>query len=124
MDRHLGPSQEVLFPFGFAQPITKLMLRLKQHKVYSRARGCRSGNLLHKSASHQGVINARGRNRCWFSGNRQGSSWNWDATSFSFFCSPVLPVMATGRVALTMLVHYSEQIMRLKVYGKSGLLPF
>ena len=41
----------VLFLFEFAQPVTQLMLRLEQHKIYSMAKDWRSGNLVSKSIS-------------------------------------------------------------------------
>ena len=65
VDPHLGPSlaktpalttRKVLFPFRFIRSQTKLKLSLKQHKLYSKARGGgkkreRSENIIHISTS-------------------------------------------------------------------------
>ena len=53
----LGPrpfvsAREVLLPVGISQPITKPMLRLKQHRLYSMAKEWRRGSLVCKSKLH------------------------------------------------------------------------
>ena len=52
--RPLILAEEVAFPqliTKFPQPITKLMVRLEQHKFYSATKEWRSESLVHKSTS-------------------------------------------------------------------------
>ena len=49
--RPLFLAEEVAFPLRFPQPITKLMVRMEQHKFYSMTKEWRSESLVHKSTS-------------------------------------------------------------------------
>ena len=49
--RPLFLAEEVAFPLRFQKPITKLMVRLGQHKFYSMTKEWRSESLVHKSTS-------------------------------------------------------------------------
>ena len=44
--RFLILAEEVVFPLRFPQPITKLMVRLEQHKFYSMIKEWRSESLV------------------------------------------------------------------------------
>ena len=56
-------------------------------------------------------------------GEGAGISRNWATPHFRPIMVSLRTVMVPVGVSLSMLMYYSEHIMRLKVYWKSNLLP-
>ena len=59
--RPLFLAEEVAFPLRFQKPITKLMVRLGQHKFYSMTKEWRRESLVHKSTSQPNLVKVKAR---------------------------------------------------------------
>lgn len=112
----------------------KPVLRLEQHKLYSKAKEWRSRNPIHKSTSQQRHqidwrIEAKGRELekvggIFMSYSQQGCGLDVELMQLSFLVlvwalqllswqSPRVRVLVG--VPFSMLMHYNERIIRLKV---------